>query len=216
MKQLDIHINDIFGKLTIIDKSGVSKHGRKLYKCLCECGNIKIIAGSYLKSGTQSCGCLRKNQLTKHNLYYHPLYNVWTGMKLRCYQKNHLRFNDWGGRGIIVCDAWKNDFKVFYDWAIANEWKENLQIDRINNDGNYEPTNCRFITPRQNSINRRSNLNRNLPVGVYKCGEKFQAKCRINNKSIYLGMFNTSKEAHCAYLNALKEIEKVPHEDTRS
>jgi hypothetical protein len=76
-------------------------------------------------------------------------------MKQRCYNKNLVRYSDYGGRGIRICDTWMASFQEFYDWAIANGWQAGLQIDRIDNDGNYEPDNCRFVTPQVNSMNRR-------------------------------------------------------------
>jgi len=88
------------------------------------------------------------------NLSHHPLYNVWYKMKQRCYLQHDCKFKRYGARGIIVCYEWKNNFEVFYIWAI-NEgiWKAGLQIDRINNDGNYEPSNCRFVTAKENIRN---------------------------------------------------------------
>jgi hypothetical protein len=90
-----------------------------------------------------------------HGLHDHPLYARWKGMKVRCYNKNAIQYCDWGGRGIIICDEWKNNFKTFYDWAITSGYKKELHLDRINNDGNYEPTNCRFVTQAQNNKNKR-------------------------------------------------------------
>lgn len=84
---------------------------------------------------------------------------MWRGIKLRCYNKNSKRYKDYGGRGVAVCDKWKNDFMNFYDWAINNGYSDNLTIDRINNEGNYEPNNCRWVTIKQQSRNRRSNRN---------------------------------------------------------
>lgn len=85
------------------------------------------------------------------------LYRIYWGMKSRCYNKKYLWYNDYGARGIRVCDEWLNDFQVFYDWAINNGYKENLSIDRIDVNGNYEPDNCQWITPKQQARNRRSN-----------------------------------------------------------
>lgn len=92
-------------------------------------------------------GCTRK--------YIHPLYDCWRNMKRRCYQVNAEYYKNYGGRGIIVCDEWKNDYIPFLNWALNNGYKEGLTIDRINNDGNYEPNNCRWITQQNQLFNRR-------------------------------------------------------------
>ena len=100
-------------------------------------------------------GALNSN--FKHGLKKHKLYSVWNSLKLRCYNKNHYAYSSYGARGIKVCEEWKRDFKCFYDWAIKNGYKEGLSIDRINNDGDYEPSNCRFVDMFVQSNNRRSN-----------------------------------------------------------
>lgn len=89
----------------------------------------------------------------------HPLYSIWYDMKRRCYNKKRKDYYLYGGRGISVYECWKNDFKEFYDWAIKNGWKQGLKIDRINNNGDYEPTNCQFVTNKVNCNNKRTNIN---------------------------------------------------------
>ncbi len=157
-------MNDIigqkFGRLTVIEFSHKSKTSY-FYLCHCDCGNDKTIVRCNLKSGSsKSCGCLNKEIITQrattHGMHYHKIYKVYIRMIGRCYYSNHIQFKDWGGRGITVCDEWKNDRTKFFAWAFANGWKKGLQLDRINNDGNYEPGNCRFITPQENSLNRRN------------------------------------------------------------
>ena len=93
--------------------------------------------------------------MSTHNGRYTRLYNIWSKMKQRCYDKNHTYYNRYGGRGIVVCDEWKNDFTTFRKWAYENGYTDNLTIDRVNNNGNYEPTNCRWITL-QDQCNNRS------------------------------------------------------------
>ncbi len=127
----------------------------RLVECKCVCGKIKNVHVQHIiKKTSQSCGCCKKSIKT-HGLSKHTLFYVWQSMRARCYNKNRPRYNDWGGRGITVCDLWNNDFKSFYDWAISNGYVKGLQIDRINNDGNYEPDNCRWATAKENSNNRR-------------------------------------------------------------
>ena len=157
-------VNDLtgknFGKLTVIKYCGSNKNGRALWLCQCECGNTKIILGNSLLSKlTFSCGCYNKehskNIHTKHNMSYSKLYKVWQGMKTRCYNPNFIYYCNYGGRGITICNEWKNDFSKFYEWAINNGYKEGLTIDRINNDGNYEPNNCRWVTRAEQNRNKR-------------------------------------------------------------
>lgn len=157
-------INDLtgkkFGKLTIIKYYGSNKNGRALWLCKCECGNYKIILGnSLLSKSTLSCGCYNKEsaskRFTKHNFSNTKLYKVWQGMKTRCYNPKFIYYRNYGGRGITICDEWLNNFKNFYNWAINNGYKEGLTIDRINNDGIYEPSNCRWITRAEQNRNQR-------------------------------------------------------------
>lgn len=159
-----------FGKLVVLKKTGV-KNKSALWLCQCDCGNYKEVTLQHLKKGTKSCGCLSKEvavergrksmigeRSKKHGMYGTKLYNIWAGMKRRCYNKNSNYYHEYGGRGIIVCNDWKYDFKSFYDWSISNGYKEGLSIDRIKTDGNYEPNNCRWATWKVQQNNRRNNV----------------------------------------------------------
>ena len=106
-----------------------------------------------------SCGC-HKN--VKHGDFGTKLYNVWCDMKQRCYNSKHKRYKDYGGRGITICPEWANDYTKFRDWALSHGYKENLQINRIENDGNYEPSNCNWVTRTENINNRRNTISKEL------------------------------------------------------
>ena len=148
-----------FGRLLVVENLNINSHGSKLHRCICDCGKTKDVPISYLKSGhTTSCGCLVKEMHTTHSLSKSRLYNIHQGMIARCFRENHFAYRDYGGRGITVCDKWKNDFMSFYEWAIENGYCEDLTIDRIDVNGNYEPSNCRWVTKAEQSRNSRKNV----------------------------------------------------------
>lgn len=131
---------------------------RRVYLLLCHYCNkeFRARADDFKSDKVKSCGCNRGKGEITHGLYKHKLYRVYHMMKQRCNNAKHPQFKDWGGRGITYCSEWE-DFLTFFTWAITNGYEEGLQLDRTNNDGNYEPSNCRFVTPAINMLNRRCN-----------------------------------------------------------
>jgi hypothetical protein len=166
-QKIEVKIGDKYGRLTIFQE--VEKYilpsGKSIrqFRCSCVCGNEKNILLTNLRKGyTTSCGCfnkenmknLAKDTLTKHGKVCHTLYATWVEMKQRCSNPNNKNYKDYGGRGIKVCDRWINSFPNFLE--DMGERPNKHSIDRINNDGNYEPSNCRWATDEQQKNNRRN------------------------------------------------------------
>lgn len=160
MRKVNNIIGEKFNKLTVIDRGPTnSKRGEAMWICQCECGVTVQVSTNDLKSGhNKSCGCLRQAFMNRRKgLSRSRIYSIWRGMKRRCCDENNKDYNGYGARGIKVCDEWKNNFMSFYNWAMENGYRDNLTIDRIDNDGDYKPSNCRWVTNTEQCANRRTN-----------------------------------------------------------
>lgn len=147
-------------RLKVIMMDSKNKKQGVYWICKCDCGNKKSIRGDILRGGrVKSCGCYHRDRSTKHGGSNSRLYNIWQAMKKRCYSNEDYsgKWENYKLNKVIVCDEWKDSFSIFREWAIKNGYKENLTIDRIDNYGNYEPSNCRWVTPKEQSLNRSSN-----------------------------------------------------------
>lgn len=206
-----------FTRLTVIQHCGaaVLPSGQKQQKwlCLCDCGSIVIVMANSLVSGnTKSCGCLNRERssehaktvlrkaTTKHGLSQHPLYDAWNAMMARCYDPNDKDYENYGGRGIQVCERWQ-DIRGYVEDLVARP--EGMTLDRIDVDGSYCPDNCKWSSFREQNLNTR--FNRDFP-NAYPDGTSWKAIFQWRGETHYVGMFPTEALANAALQTKLKEV----------
>ena len=167
-----------------------------LYKCSCG-KEFEVLLKSINSGRTKSCGCYQKqrakNAKITHGLSYHPIYRTWSGMKSRCYNEKDYHFEWYGAMGIKICQEWLKSFTTFYEWALNNGWEKSLEIDRIDNDKGYFPSNCRFTTKTINLQNTREITKANTSGyrNIYFVDNRY----RVIIKSKHIGMYKTLEEA---------------------
>lgn len=198
-------------KLTVIKMLESKIGGQQKALCRCECGNEKTTTIAKLNAGrVKSCGCLIKERAStltlSHGLSRSRIYITWNNMKNRCRNPKLKEYVNYGGRGITVCDKWLNDFQAFNDWAMANGYSDDLSIDRIDTNGNYEPDNCRFTTAIIQGRNQRvksTNTSGTKGVSFDNYNGKWSASISVNKKRFHLGLFRNLEDA----VKARKEAE---------
>ena len=177
-----------FGNLQIIKLVGTEKDKGAIWFCKCDCGKTTKVVAKNLKSNhTKSCGCLRRistvKKNTKHNESGSRLYGIWLGMKKRCTNKNEKSYIDYGGRGITVCDEWRQ-YTTFRGWALSNGYKDDLTIERIDVNGNYEPKNCTWIPNSEQPKNQRNSKKMEVD-GIVKTIKEWAILYNVKYTTLY-------------------------------
>lgn len=176
-----VKIGGKYGRLTALRPTEKKQGTNTIWECKCDCGKTCYVSTGRIGITTWSCGCLKIESHRTHNESNTRLYNIWTLMKRRC---NNPEACNYGGRGIKVCDEWQT-YEPFRDWAKANGYQENLTIDRINNDGNYEPSNCRWVDYTEQSRNRTV-WGEISYEGIVPDSTGYRAQITIDGKKIYI------------------------------
>lgn len=206
---MDDMIGRKFGSLTVVEYAGIHTTPcgtrRRMWKCACSCGNKSVVTENSLKNGsTKSCGCWKYSKLKEHNTVHggvhDRLYGIWKNMKRRCNNPHDSHYGIYGGKGIHVCEEW-NNYECFKEWAYKNGYDENAvfgkcTLDRINNDGNYEPSNCRFV----DRVAQANNTSRNHFVELN--GHKMTI-------SEFAKIMNIGKNHAWYYINKFERRKKV-------
>ena len=180
-----------------VEKKGKSHSRRAKFICK-KCKRMfEANVTNIMRASTSSCGCARYDSVTKHgdlkiDSKYKSLRNTWNNINQRCSNKKNPRYKDYGGRGISLCDEWKNNYLTFRDWSIKNGWEAGLQIDRIDNDGNYEPDNCKWVTNIENNQGEKKR-NRVGKTGVKYITQHSKNGTYFGQKTVYGVYFSTKQ-----------------------
>jgi hypothetical protein len=190
--------DSIFGRWVVVKRAGSDKDNKPTWLCKCECGNTRIVNGASLRRGdSTSCGCYLRDITTTHGMYKSRLNKTYRGLKQRCYNPKNTRYPYYGGRGILMCDEWLGELGPvnFINWALENGYTDELSIDRIDNDGNYEPSNCRWVNQETQCRNRRVRVTNKTGVSGVTLRKdlktiSWRVTIRANGKNINIGTFH--------------------------
>lgn len=203
-------VGDRFGKLAVIAraKDAVFRTGKgRRWLCHCDCGTEKIVLDTNLRRGaTNSCGCAQKDNTVTHGQSRTSYYQIWEGMIARCSRPTAPRYADYGGRGIRVCDRWR-DFALFQQ-DMGSRPGLDYSVEREDNDGDYEPANCRWATRSEQQRHKRLQRNNTSgAIGVHPLPSgRWAARIKVNGKSRHLGVFDSVPEASAARKTVEKSL----------
>ncbi len=198
-----------FGRLTVLEKVG-KKNRQVTWNCICDCGRKCVVTGDKLRNGnTKSCGCFHKERIKKVNTKHGQntskgqtlIYKIWANMMSRCYNSNHSSYPYYGGRNIQVCERWW-EFQNFYR-DVGKYRPKNMTLERIDNNEDYKPSNCKWASMQEQSRNTRTK-----GYCWRKDIQKWQASITVNYQNIYLGCFNYKEDAQQVYLEAKEKYHK--------
>lgn len=148
-----------FGRWFVLEETNERKCGSVMWLCKCDCGTVRTVSSNSLRMGKSlSCGCYNRDVTTKHGMGRTRLHGIWGNMRYRCQNPHAINAERYVDRGIKVCDEWANNFEAFAKWALANGYSDELSLDRIDNNGNYESSNCRWATLKEQGRNKRNNV----------------------------------------------------------
>lgn len=212
IKDIENYINKKYNRLIIKSVIGEVKGRCSTWlNCQCECGKMKVVRFDYLVNGrTKSCGCYRKDnarkqskELETHHLSNTRLFTIHRQMKRRCYDKRVKDYKNYGGRGIKVCDEWLNSLESFANWSYDNGYNDTLTIDRIDNNGNYEPNNCRWVDQYTQQNNRTNNIQVEYQGRIQNISQ-WSKELNIS----YSKMYNRIVKKNMTIENILKEFKE--------
>lgn len=191
-------IGEVYGRLTITGDAPYRSKDRRVYVS-CTCGSSKdVLLGDLRRGDTVSCGCFLTEVITTHGDSYTRLYKIYKGMMNRCYLKTQSQYRLYGGRGIVVCGAWRDSYEAFRDWAVVSGYDDSLTIERRQVNGNYEPDNCGWIPMEFQHRNKQAIKGSSSQyIGVSKCKQtgRWLAKFKIGQAQKNLGRYDTELEA---------------------
>lgn len=202
-------IGDTYGRLTVISLHSNINYRKKFY-CRCTCGNEVIVSMSHLRTGhTTSCGCLQKDEPNrrKHGDAGTPLYKNYYQMLARCHNPQATTYHKYGAKGRSVCQEWRNSYEAFKKWALEHGYVPGLTLDRKENEGDYTPDNCRWVTPTTQAVNRgtpASNTSGYKGVTRKRNSDRWVARITVEGRRVQVGTFDTPAEAYAArveYIN---------------